>query len=457
MAIDFRQVECENAVSRSRMGGFEMGFAQPIVLMVLFALAGAGAGGDTYYCDPVKGDPRGDGTAGRPWRTIEEAIADGKIQIHAADGTCANPEAPVGPGDTILLRSGWHGVLRIARGYNERPVTIAAEAGHAPQVGWIAIGEGSRWRVKGLTVSPSLSATPLPRLPDHLVMLGEGGGEGSAELAIEDSFIYSVLDASSWTGKDWVEKPASGIWLGRHGKDHIARNNYVLNTRFGINLCAPGCLCEGNVVRNFSADGIRVTRDGQVVQHNVIANNFVGGRDGDSNHDDGIQAFLFNVGTGTVRGAVIRENIIIAREKDGLPFPNSLQGIGCFDGPLIDFVVEGNVVCVNHWHGVSLYDAQGCTIRDNACFSRWKDEARPWVMIGQKKGQARGNTVRGNLAHTFNFSADPEVKAENNRPVTELDFRRRLADLSTAIEGKFGKLHQTAGRPRFSGESDRGR
>src|SRR5450759_2127786 len=49
----------------------------------------------------------------------------------------------------------------------------------------------------------------------------------------------SVLDTSAWTAKDWVAKPSSGIWLGRHGKAHVARNNYVLNTRFGINLCSP--------------------------------------------------------------------------------------------------------------------------------------------------------------------------------------------------------------------------
>ncbi len=41
------------------------------------------------------------------------------------------------------------------------------------------------------------------------------------------------------SGKDWVEKPASGIWLGRHGRRHVARNNYILNTRFGIDLSAP--------------------------------------------------------------------------------------------------------------------------------------------------------------------------------------------------------------------------
>ena len=411
-------------------------------------LLGSTACANTFYCDPVQGSAQGDGSADRPWRTVEEVIQARLIQLCDAQGTPANPQAPVKSGDTVLLRSGWHGVIRIGRGYNSQPITIVADQGHAPQVGWIEIGEGRRWHLRGLTVSPSLAPSPLERIPHDLVMLGERGGEGSAELVVEDCFVYTVLDASGWTARDWVEKTASGIWLGRHGKAHVACNNYILNTRFGINLCAPECVAEGNVVANFSADGIRVTRDGQTVQYNVIKNVFVSARDGDDNHDDGIQAFLFNVGTGTLRDVTLRGNIILARETDGLPFPNELQGIGCFDGPLVHFTVEKNVVGVNHWHGITLGDAQGCSVVDNVCFSRWPGRPRPWVQLGQKKNQARGNTVRNNLAHSFDFAADAEVKAENNRIVTQGEFQQRLAELATFIEDKFGARHPVANRRR---------
>ncbi len=420
-----------------------------LTVAILSFLAPAAGRGATFYCDPGRGSPQGDGSAQRPWSTLEAVLAAKLIELRDKDGKAANPAAPVKPGDTILLRSGWHGVVRIARGYNDRPITIAAAPGQMPQVGWIEIGEGRKWVVNGLTVSPSLAPAPLDKPPHNLVMLGERGGEDSSDLVVEDCFVYSVLDTSGWSGKDWVEKPASGIWLGRHGKGHVARNNYVLNTRFGINLCAPDCLCEGNVVANFSADGIRATRDGQIVQYNVIKNNFVGARDGDDNHDDGIQVFLFNKGTGTVRNITLRGNLILARETDGLPLPNPLQGIGCFDGPLVNFTVEKNVVCVNHYHGVSLYDAQGCTIEGNTCFSRWNDKARPWVMLGQKKNEARGNTVRNNLAHSFGFQADPEAKTENNQIVTEAAFRAKLAALAAEIDAKFGAQHPVAKRPRL--------
>jgi len=175
--------------------------------------------GTTFFCDPARGSPDGDGSAARPWRTVEEVLAARLIQFRDADGAPANPSAPVKPGDTVFLRSGWHGVLQIPKGYNDQFITLCAEPGHTPQVGRVEIGEGRKWRVKGLTVSPSLAPAPLGKLPTgHIVVLGERGGEQSAELIVEDCFIYSVLDTGAWTAQDWIEKPASGIWLGRHGK-----------------------------------------------------------------------------------------------------------------------------------------------------------------------------------------------------------------------------------------------
>lgn len=406
----------------------------------------------TFYCDAVHGSRHGNGSAEHPWGAIQEVIQDGLIQRCNAQGQADKPNAPVGPGDTLLLRSGWHGVLSIPGGYNRRPITIAAAPGETPQVGYVEIGGGRNWIIRGLTVSPSLAPTPLSRVPRQLVSLGEHGGEDSADLIVEDCFIYSVLDTTGWTASDWMEKPANGIWLGRDGRRHVARNNYVLNTRFGIQLCAPDCVAEGNVVVNFSADGMRATRDGEVLQYNVIKNNFVGARDGDDNHDDGIQVFLFNAGTGTVRDLTLRGNIIVARESDDLPFPNPLQGIGCFDGPLVHFKVENNVVCVNHYHGISLYDAQGCTVQQNTCFSRWPGRARPWIMLGQKKDQAGGNVVRDNFAHSYNFKADAQVKAVGNQEVSREIFRRNLAELLKVINGKFGVMHPTANRPRLKAD-----
>ena len=166
-----------------------------------------------FYCDPAKGSLGGDGSSARPWRTIEEVRAARLIELREAGGTSVNPDAPVKPGATVFLRSGWHGILRVPKGYNDQFITICADAAHTPQVGRIEIGEGRKWLVKGLTVSPALAPVPLARLPTrHMVVLGERGGEQSAELIVEDCFIYSVLDTAGWTAKDWVDKPAAAWW-----------------------------------------------------------------------------------------------------------------------------------------------------------------------------------------------------------------------------------------------------
>lgn len=414
------------------------------------AEAGAPRAARVYYCDPVRGKVNWPGTAQQPWGRLDEVVAAGRLELRDREGRILNAGV-VGSGDTILLRSGYHGEIRIGAGFNKEFVTIAAEEGQSPTAGRLEIDGGRRWLVRGLTISTSL-APEAPSTPGHLAMLGERGPADSGELVIENCFLYGVPDSSKWTAEDWIKRAPSGIWLGRHGKGHVARNNFVLNTRFGINLCAEEAVCEGNVVANFSGDGIRVTKDGQRVQHNVVRNAFVGDKDGDANHDDGIQAFLFNKGTGTMRGVSVLENIVVYRDLPGLPWPNAMQGIGFFDGPLIDFKVEGNVVLTNHWHGISLADAQGCRIVGNACFGQRAkgDPVRPpWIQLGQKQGAAKGNTVTDNLACSYDFAADRDVRSERNRNATADSFYRRFAELEAVIARKYGRVHPVAKRARI--------
>lgn len=70
-------------------------------------------------------------------------------------------------------------------------------------------------------------------------------------------------------------------------------------------------------------------------------------------------------------------------------------------------------------------------------------------MLGQKKNQAGDNTVRGNFAYSFQFKADPGVKAEQNQEVTEERFQESFEKLTAFIDKKFGRIHPTAKRPRI--------
>lgn len=395
------------------------------LLACVFVLAAA-LSAETFFVDPLNGKAGNPGTKAAPWRTLQEVVESGGLRA-------------VKPGDTVALKSGLHGRV-VLSGDNADFITIAADEGCRPKLSYFEISEGSRWRVRGLTVSASFGE------PYEGAMLSFADKGPSSEIIVEDCFVYSTLDTSKWDAKQWMAAN-SGITMGRNGKGHVVRNCYVFNTRFGINLCAENSTCEGNVISHFSADGIRVTRDGQVVQHNVIRNIYVSDDDGDKNHDDAIQCFLFNVGTGTVRNVTIRENLVVMRESEDQKLKANMQGIGCFDGPLIGFTVEGNVINTAHWHGVSLFDAQDCTIKNNVCYTQWQAEKlRPWVQLGSKdKAEVKGNTVTGNYAYSFDLKNDKGVTAKDNNPVTEEIHTKRQAELLALIEKKYGKTVPAAG------------
>ncbi|MEZ5993652.1 MAG: right-handed parallel beta-helix repeat-containing protein [Planctomycetota bacterium] len=407
-----------------------------VCLFLLAALFACACHAETFYVDPANGKASNNGSKNAPWNTLEDVVNSGLLRN-------------VKGGDTILLRSGYHGHVVIS-GDNEEVITIANDDGHKPKLSYFEITSGKKWHIKGLTVSASFGE------PYKGDMLKFADGGDSAEITVEDCFVYSTLDTSSWTAEQWM-KANSGITMGRHGKGHVLRNNYVMNTRFGIALCAEESLCEGNVISHFSGDGIRVTRDGLTVQHNVIRNIYVSAKDGDDNHDDAIQCFLFNKGTGTVRNVTIRENLVIMREDENQKWPANMQAIGFFDGPLISFLVEGNVINTSHWHGVSLYDAQDCKILNNVAYTQWTEEKlRPWVQLGSKgKGEVTGNQVKGNFAYSFDLKNDKGVVAEDNAKPTEDIYTKRKAELLELIEEKYGKLHPSAGFKRVGLEKPR--
>ena len=60
------------------------------------------------------------------------------------------------------------------------------------------------------------------------------------------------------------------------------------------------------------------------------------------------------------------KNLFDANYEDpNQPFRGTLQGLGCFDGFYIDWVIENNLVVTDHWHGISLCGAVNCRIVNN--------------------------------------------------------------------------------------------
>lgn len=399
----------------------------PLISVLLVAAVAASA--ETYYSHPELGKADNPGTAQAPWPGLADAIKAGKLQ-------------QLKGGDELLLGSGFHGDVTF-NGDNSSPVTIAAAPSNEPHLSRLTITGGKNWVVRGLTISPSFADKGYD---GYMVSVGEQSE--ASDIVVEDCFVYSVLDTDGWSKEQWM-KAYGGMLQGRHGKNIIFKNNYVLNTRWGIVMTSLDSKVEGNVISDFSGDGIRVTRDNSEVCYNVIKNIYVSDGDGDKNHDDAIQCFLFNKGTGTMRDLHIHHNLLYMREDDDQEWPAIFQGIGFFDGPLIDFKVHDNVIATEHWHGVSLFDAQDCVIENNVIYNPWGGKYKPWVMLGSKLGKAKGNTVKNNYAHSINLSADKSVTATGNGTSNQRMWNEAADDLLDQIADGYGREHATAKKERI--------
>src|SRR4051812_12693122 len=82
----------------------------------------APAGRSTFYVDPAKGNMNNDGSAARPWSTLQDVL-DSKRKLVGAS---------IKPGDIIYLNSGDHGNVQIAGAVNSDFVTVQATPGQVP-------------------------------------------------------------------------------------------------------------------------------------------------------------------------------------------------------------------------------------------------------------------------------------------------------------------------------------
>lgn len=401
-----------------------------LVLAVVVCLSGmaAPAAAAEFYVDPVNGSDSGDGSAQHPWKSLQTVWDSGLIATRdwnelPYDDTrhlvAKNEGAPVGPGDTIWLRDGYYGHLEIMGAYNEAPITIAAAPDQTPRFASVRLVSVSGWVLRGLSVSPSYA-------PDYeqktLVAVEDHGWHGpSSDVSVEDCHLFSVEDTSQWSGDDWVQKACNGV--NASAADVTVRNNRLDNVHFGISMSGDRAHVVGNRVTNFSGDGMRGLGDDSVFEYNRVANCY----DVDENHDDGFQSWSNGpdgVGSGEVRGMVLRGNTIINYENPNQPLRGTLQGIGCFDGMFVDWVVENNVIMVDHWHGITLMGAKNSRVVNNTVVDlNTERPGPPWISITPHKNGTPSEevVVRNNLATALNLAdGQPTVTADHNMVVEDL-------------------------------------
>lgn len=393
------------------------------MLALLCCVARAAAAAD-FYVDPDHGSDAGDGSAAHPWRSLQTMFDDGLVEtrdwpsypyVPGMTLVTINAGAPVRAGDTIWLRSGYHGDVVVADAYNTAPITIAVQPGQSPRIRTVLVRSAQNWILRGLVVSPSFAP-----VNEHLTMLSienHGWTGPSFDVEVDHCTLHSVADASSWGADEWINLASDGIHVG--GDRVSVHDCSVRNVRFGIGVDGADARIRRNVIDGFSADGLRGLGDGGVFEYNTVKNDYIGD-ELDENHDDGFQSWSIGsdgeVGTGAVTGVTLRGNLFINAENPANPLRGTLQGIGCFDGLFVDWVVENNVVITDHWHGISFYGMRDSRIVNNTVIDLADGQpGPPWIgVFPHKDGRHSQNiVVRNNLATDYTLSGDGIVDDHN--------------------------------------------
>jgi len=368
-----------------------------------------------HYIDPVNGSASGDGSSSRPWKSLQDVVAQ-QVETQTWEGSLpyvdgkklipVNAGAPVKAGDTIWLRSGDYGVLSIQSAYNTAPVSIAVESGSVTRFSRVVVESSQNWILRGFSVSPSHAAT---YSLDTLVAVDNHSWRGPAyDIEIDGFEGFSVPNEIVWlSASDWDTKAVSAITAS--GARVLVRNCRLRNINFGISMSGKGSRIEYNTIDGFSGDGLRGLGDDETFEYNLVKNR----RNVNGNHPDGFQSWSVGpsgVGTGVVKNVTLRGNTFIAYENTTIPFAGTIQGIGCFDGTYDGWIIENNVVITDHWHGISFYGATNLRIVNNTVIDiKSTTIGPPWILVTAHKNGAPSQNcvVRNNLTTTLNVGADP--------------------------------------------------
>lgn len=310
------------------------------IVLAIWIAPDLSANAKDVHVDPAWQGSDSDGSSARPWRSLKEVFERETLE----------------PGDTVHLRTGYYGTLNISQRRNERAVTITAAEGHVPRFAAIYLEKSSHWHLRGLSVSPSHGKT---EIRGSLITIQNT----SRDITVEDTTVMTVPDISSWTAADWNALANNGIAAG--GERIVLRGNRIRNVNHAIIMGGTRSLVERNLVENFSGDGIRGLGDHTAYRGNTIKNCYKV----NDNHDDGFQSWSRGPdgksGGGEVVGVTLSGNRIINYEDPDQPLRCALQGIGLYDGMYVDWVIENNVVLVDHVHGITVMGARNVRILNN--------------------------------------------------------------------------------------------
>lgn len=366
----------------------------PIQLSVLERPPGA----RIFYCDPVNGNMDNVGDSLNPWGSLQEVFSS-NITFEE--------------GDVIFLRDGYHGRPEIV-GKNDGNVYIVAQANHSPKVRRLNIVFAENWVISGLEISPEFAG--ISEKGDYLKMVAN-----AKNIVVENCHIYAIKNSNVWDNNQaWYDNCGNGIL--NKGEYVTIRNNLITNTYFSVTVDGLNNHFDYNIIDRFGGDAIRGLKSYNSFNGNTVMNAVVDDYDVPlpvGNHDDAFQSWTTNTNT-PVKAIEIKGNLIFSCTDPDLPLKTSImQGIVIFDGFAEDWVIENNLVVLDHPHGIALYGAKNCKVVNNTIIRNPLElffyGSHPWIRINpHKDGRlSTGNLVRNNLSGTISLDQAPGT-ADNN-------------------------------------------
>jgi hypothetical protein len=423
-----------------------------VLMLVMVSIFTGGAYAKDFYVNPVNGSVDNDGSKEKPWLTLQEVFSNKLIQTKnweklpyskGAELKIKNSEGIIKSGDTIWLYGGEHGTIKVNGYYNDDFITIKAVEGEKPVLNGFNIQSGSFWKLSGLQFLASTNSTE----KGVFASLVSHGWNGPAnDFIVENCCFSSAEDTSEWTLDDWNKRALTAI--NTDAPRSIITNNYAKNIDAGINVraSASNSLIAYNKIENFANDGMRGLADDCVFEYNIVKNCY----DVNANHDDCFQSWTTlkneDGSQKPVKNITLRGNLFINFEDPKQPFRGTLQGIGCFDGPYENFVIENNVIMIDQWHGITVMGAINCKVINNTVVD--PDPATLpgpcWIMIrGTKKNSenASGSVVRNNITPGISKEDTGNTLFENNLLIKGMS-EEQLNDLFVDFYGRDLRLKE---------------
>lgn len=329
-----------------------------LIILILASTAHAA----TWYCDPVDGSTvSGDGSPDHPWGTLQSVFAANKIQRRTVEGgPITNPPLPVAQGDTLKLRTGYHGYIDYSGWWNtDGAITIEADDGETPTMAYWGMSACSYWILRGLTFRSDLGTGA----GTAVVTFSESGSSYPHHITVEDCDISCATDATvaSWTTGQWASETINGI--NSRAADANLADNTIHNVSYGIQAGGNRTIVQRNTIHRFAGDGMRWWGgsgggDDMIWQYNVITDSL----SVDTNHDDGFQIYSGGL---TVTGLTIRGNMILSPNDVSIPYTSSCQGIFSGGTDIVGWQVINNLIVTNHTEGIALETPKNTMVANN--------------------------------------------------------------------------------------------